>query len=257
MSNITLDAANFSEQLGLYDFFNVIISGAVFIFGLCTINSSFCTWLLGDINVVKGLGIVLLIYIIGLVLQEIAYWVDKKGFRFYEKMSRGIIKDTSDKSGKKILTNDIIDNPLLVEQYRKHADVVLGNLGKISKKKQSLQYNSDEVNGFFFSICQYYVAINGKDRKVEKMRALFSMSKILMVCFAILAISALFIFQSDSVIGIVFGDKFCSCKIIVSFIFTAIAILFYFRTKKVMRRFLLILLGTYDAIIRLENNLKT
>lgn len=273
MSNITLqETSNFSEQLGIYDFFNVIISGAVFIFGLCSINQSLYQFLLNDIDVIKGLGIVLLIYIVGLILQEAAYFVDKKTFDIYKTMNRSIIKDTFDENGKRKLSNEIIDNSLLIERYRKLADNVLCDLDRVIKMSDLIRYNDEEVNGFFFSVCQYYVAVNGKDKKIEKMRALYGMSKILMVSFGMLAIISVFIFQKNSVLGSILKNIFKSMaeniiwitqmdiffyKVMVASIFFGIASIFYFRTKRIMRYFLLILLGTYDAIIRLENEEKS
>lgn len=45
MDNITLDTTNFSEQLGLYDFFDVIVSGAVLVFGASAISQTLYTLL--------------------------------------------------------------------------------------------------------------------------------------------------------------------------------------------------------------------
>lgn len=251
MGNITLETANFSEQLGIYDFFNVIISGAVFVFSLCAINSNFNSLIFEDITPIKGLGIVLFIYIIGLILQGVSAFVDKRILGYYTGMNRSIIKDSFDENGKKKPTNDIIDNSLLIEQYRKHADAVLGDLGGVDKKSDLVRYNNDEVNGFFFSVCQYYVAVNGKDRKVEKMRALYSMSKTLGVCFGLLTFITI-LFLPDNIFGKSFEDA-CNIDKIVVFIFAGMSVFFIWRAKEIMRRFLLVLLGTYDAIIRLEN----
>ena len=84
MNEIIFDTTNFSEQLGIYDFFNIIIAGTVFIFGLCTINTNIYTYIWSNVTFAKGLGIVILIYITGLILQEIGSIADKKVFKFYE-----------------------------------------------------------------------------------------------------------------------------------------------------------------------------
>lgn len=246
MNSITLGSTNFSKQLGIYDFFNIIIAGAVFIFSLCVVNSSIYSCIWSNMNFVKGLGIVILIYIVGLILQELGSWADEKKFKIYERMSRSIIKNTN-KSGEE-LKNDIVNNKLLIKQYRKYADLVLDDL---VDKSNSERFNDDSVNGFFFSVCQYYVAVNGKDKKVEKMRALFAMSQTLTMCFAALSLSTLVVFQPCNILGIwldaIYG------RIITAIVFAVVAVIFYGRTKKIMSRFLLILLGTYDAILRLEN----
>lgn len=88
------------------------------------------------------------------------------------------------------------------------------------------------------------------------MRALFSMSKILMVCFALVSLINILIFLPCDILRNKVVGVYCINRIIISVIFVVIAIVFYKRTKKTMRRFLLILLGTYDAIIQLENKEK-
>lgn len=261
MGSINLETSNFSEQLGIYDFFNVIISGAVFVFSLCAIYFGFDNF--KNISIIEGLGIIFLIYIVGLLLQEIASLVDNKGFKFYKKMNRSIIKDTFDKNGEKKTSNDIIDNSLLIEQYRKYADAILCDLDGINRLSDLTPYNNEEANGFFFSVCQYYVAVNGKDKKVEKMRALYSMSKTLMVCFALVSLSSFLPCLSCDILKNVVVNDFLGIDVgiiqkgIIFFVFAIITYVFYLRTKRIMRYFLLILLGTYDAIIRLEKRTQT
>ncbi len=40
MNNSLLETSSFSEQLGIYDFFNVLIYGAIFVCGTSVINSN-------------------------------------------------------------------------------------------------------------------------------------------------------------------------------------------------------------------------
>lgn len=40
MSNVTLEASTFSDQLGAYDFFNVLVSGTTFVIGLSVLNEN-------------------------------------------------------------------------------------------------------------------------------------------------------------------------------------------------------------------------
>lgn len=264
MNNITFEASSFSEQLGIYDFFNVLISGAIFIFGLSIVNKKIGNYLLGDITVAEGLGLVLLIYIIGLILQEIASFLDREYYKIYTGMNRRVLSGNVQEKCiecqrcEKFQANRIIKNPVLLKRYRELADKLLGDLISDTTDKR---YENKYVNGFFFSICQYYVAINGKDKKVEKMRALFSMAKTLMVCFALLAAYTLFalVFKVEMSIEILntlglpsHGCAHCLDKVILFIAFAGMARMFFLRAKKVMHRFLLILLGTYDAIIRSE-----
>lgn len=255
MSNITLDSTSFSEQLGLYDFFNVLVSGFVFILGVSAINSGIMSLLWGDVTVPKGLFIVAMCYIAGLLMQELGSFTDSKIFKFYHKATRNILKSGLDENNEKTPHNEIIKNPILWKHYRNLADAVVTK----PMSEYDDRYECDDVNGFVFSVFQYYINANGKDKKIEKMRALFSMSKTLMSCFGVLAVLTLLelIFDVNMPIKIwdVIGLPELSCtecidKVLLSLAFSGIAVVFYFRTKKTMRRFLLILLGTYDAIIR-------
>ena len=104
-------------------------------------------------------------------------------------------------------------------------------------------------------------ALPSAEEKVEKLRALFSMSKTLMSCFFLLAICALgvLIFNIDMSIGIcsnlglpIHGCEHCVDKIIMIAVFAGVGVAFRFRAKRTMRNFLLILLGTFNAIFEEE-----
>lgn len=82
MENISIDASSFSEQLGVYDFFNVVLAGATFVGGVCIINRNLCNYIWNEFSLQKGLGLILLIYILGMILQEIGSLLDKKDFPY-------------------------------------------------------------------------------------------------------------------------------------------------------------------------------
>ena len=262
MKNITFDSTNFSDQLGIYDFFNLIISGATFVCGICIINANIATYLFNDLSFMKSIGLLLFVYIIGMILQEIGSIADKKIFNTYTGFNRSVLKGELDKKYKNETTNKIIKNPLVLERYRQTADKLLQDF--ILEDEQ--RFDNEYVNGYVFSVCQYYVAINGKDKKVEKLRALFAMSKTLIVCFFILSAIAFFsiFIKTEPYLNIyeILGvsnftcDK-CINKIIICIIYAAMGGFFVYRSKRVMRNFLLILLGTYDAIVRSEENFRT
>lgn len=259
MSNITIDSSSFSNQLGIYDFFNVLVSGLIFVLGISAINKKIYNLLWYDLTTPQILFIIILCYVIGLLLQELGSFADAKIFRFYQYAIGNFLKSKNDKNGKHVLTNDIIDNPILVKKYRRHADKIISK----SLRSEKDRYEQDNVNRYIFSKCQYYVSVNGKDQKVEKMRALFSMSKTLMSCFAVLAILVLFTLFFDVEMKIHIWNTIglpnhscsdCMDKVLFFLSFIILSIIFYHRTKKIMRRFLLILLGTYDALIESEKH---
>ena len=236
MNNVTLDTTNFSEQLGLYDFFDVIVSGAVFVFGISSLSNTIKDLLWTDITILDGLGILLVIYISGVVLQELSSTLDyrvlhikhftRSTFLFdlkkintnrllywfsgmfkesvtrtensetdgsEQKRSSGhsnptglwdCIKSAVVERGKEERWNWVLNNQLLLCHYRELAKQIYEETfpGQILETEK---YNDEKFNSFIFSIIQYRVACIGKDKKVEKMRALYSLSRTLMLCFGL------------------------------------------------------------------------
>ncbi|WP_440450951.1 hypothetical protein [Ruminococcus intestinalis] len=253
--NTSFESTNLLEHLGIYDFLNVLLAGSIFTFGICIIDSDIKELIWSNITFLKGLEIILLIYIIGLLLQELGAIVDNKLFKIYNGMSSSILNGNVDAGLKKETSNKIIKNPIVLLEYRNFANELLENL-LADKNKQ--KFENKYVNGYVFSICQYYVSITGKDKKTEKLRALVDMSITLMTCFLILSIlSIVFIFTqaqpsinifktiglSDSVYNSYIG------LIAFAIIFLSLGIFFLFRAKRVMKNFLLVLLGTYNALV--------
>lgn len=261
MSNITLDTTGFSEQLGLYDFFNVLISGTIFVFGISITNSNVCENLWKEVTIPKSLGIFILIYTVGLILQEFASILDEKWLNLYNGMKRSVLKNRINDECKIFNHTRIINNPIMIKRYRENAKKILKR-SHISVESDSV-FDDDYVNGFVFSACQYYVAACGKDKKVEKIRALFNMAKMLMICFALLTFFNLFAWLFNVEMAIPLWstivpftpccDK-CFDRFILGVMFFCSTVIFYYRSQKTMRRFLSILMGTYDAIIRTQSN---
>ena len=251
MKNITLNTTSFSDQLGLYDFFNVLIFGTTFICGLCVLNKGIKDYLWSNLTFPKGVGIVLLIYISGLVLQEIGSNVDRYITKIYKGTHQRVLKGKIDKCYAK----EHKEKELLMENDNIHKKFTEN---RITDEKL---FDNDFANGYFFSICQYTVSVNDKDKKVEKLRALFSMSKSLMSSFFLLSIVAVFTLFLNVDMSIEIcknlgvnaqGGEHIIDKLIMIFLFSGIGIIFYYRTKRTMHNFLLILLGTYNAIVDSE-----
>lgn len=262
MKDISFDTTSFSEQLGLYDFFNVLIYGSTFIFGLSVINKNLCKFLWNDLNFLKGIGIVLLVYITGMLIQELGSFVDEHFTKFYKGMHRSILVGEKIESFDKETSNYIFNNPIVLQQYRDSSEKLLK---KLQMDTNGMWYNNKYYNGYIFSLSQYYVSIKGKDKKAEKLRALFSMSKTLMSCFFLLAFCALctLLFNIDMSIDVcsnlgfsTHGCEHCVDKIIMIVVFTTVGFAFKFRAKRTMKNFLLILLGTYNAILDEESSVK-
>lgn len=256
MRNITFDSTSFSEQLGLYDFFNVVLAGATFVCGLCAVSQEINRYFWDNLSFQKGLGLILLIYIIGMILQEMGSLIDRYIFRIYKGMNRSILKGNLKDNYESELKKNMIKNPILLKRYRNTADELLK---EYPFYEDNQHFENDNVNGYVFSVYQYYVSVHGKDKKVEKLRALFAMSKTLIACFFLLAllvlISIVIDFKPAADICNAIRVSTPCCKVLFGkfvyiFLFTIMGFFFVARARRVMKNFLLILLGTYDAIIR-------
>lgn len=288
MDNITLDTTNFSEQLGLYDFFDVIVSGAVLVFGASAISQTIYTLLWQDITVAKGLGIVLLVYISGVVLQEIGSILDRHFFRIKHFTRSTFLFDIEDKKTKlklrywfwslleknrlihsklfkkyaKVIQkkyslsskngkwNWVLSNKTLLSHYRNLAKQIYEDSFPCEVLDEEM-YMNEKFNSFVFSVIQYRVSCLGKDKKVEKLRALYSLARTLMVCFGIFII---FIPAVNLNNYLSTWLKPRGGEFIVTFFIASIflAILFFFRMKKCKKYMALIMLGNYDASSRVS-----
>lgn len=107
MDKITLNTTTFSDQLGLYDFFNVLIYGITFISGLCVLNENIYNYIWNNMSFQKGLGFVLLVYITGMILQEIGSIIDYKITNIRRGMNRRILKGDIDENNEKKRKNKL------------------------------------------------------------------------------------------------------------------------------------------------------
>lgn len=104
---------NILGKYSVYDFFNLICTGAVFLIGLqflgidmyTALLTLFSVDILQEINMINLFIIVFLLigvcYIIGSVIQEFSGFLEKKVFRIYDKAIERLMYD------KKVITNDI------------------------------------------------------------------------------------------------------------------------------------------------------
>ena len=258
MNDITLDSTNFSDQLGLFDFFNVIVVGATFLCSLSVVSREIRKFIFSNLSFPKVIALTLMVYIFGMLLQEMGSIIDKYIFKIYKGMNQSILKGNLNNDYTHETNSRIVKNPLVLKRYRKTADKLLE---EFNLEKDTERFNNKYTNGYVFSVCQYYVSVYGKDKKVEKLRALFAMSESLVACFFSLSIlmvmSIILDFKISGDISSIISISISSCKdcfekFIWSSLFAIIGLFFVFRAKRVMKNFLLILLGTYDAIVRIN-----
>lgn len=253
MNKISFDSNSLLEHLGIYDFLNVLLSGSTFVCGICIIDVNIKNYIFNNITFIKGFGISILIYILGLTFQELSSFVDEKILKIYYKMSCSILKGNVDMKCANQNKNQIVKNPIILDFYRKTVDKLY---------EDNIDYDDDTFNSFIFSLCQYYVSVCGKDKKVEKLRALVDMSITLMTCLYVLSIFSIFSIFIDFKTSVCISDivtSFSNYNIILdkytfAFLYFIIGEVFYFRSKRVMKNFLLVLLGTCNALVVLNEH---
>ena len=307
MSSFSFDSTNFSEQLGIYDFFGVLVSGSVFVFGLCAISTEFFHFLWDNITLGKGLGLLIIIYLIGLILQELGSVADCYVWKVRSSARKNFLKDSRAKEEElgfdtKLFRyletklpqklrrgqehpNSIIHNHSILLHYREIAKEIINELPEIKvlknkpndtkdnklseetvliikqkdyEKNWDTIFNCGSVCNYVHWICQYHISVSGKDKKVEKLRGLFAMSKALTVCFACLSLLSLFFLKEDSPLSILFTlpeylHLFKNFPLY-RFVFPCLAILFRLRMNRTKRNTMLTTLGTYSALHRISRN---
>ena len=91
-------------KLGIYDFFNLVIAGGIFLLGLKILNiTDPMSWAYPDNELISIAIIFLMSYILGALIQYIARMVDKKVFKISPKMMRNCLIDKE-----KVIQNSVL-----------------------------------------------------------------------------------------------------------------------------------------------------
>ena len=135
-------------KLGIYDFFNLVIAGGIFLLGLKILNiTDPMSWAYPDNELISIAIIFLMSYILGALIQYIARMVDKKVFKISPKMMQNCL----------INKEKVIRNSEKLKVYQQEAKVFFENKNiEISKNEFS-----EEQCEYYFSHCCYYLQIKG------------------------------------------------------------------------------------------------
>lgn len=245
MEMINIDT--FSEQLGIYDFFNVIVSGSIMGVLWYLIWPGFFEKIFLQEKIDTAVLVVLAIiisYFLGMVIQELGSILDRYVLCVKDNARKTFLRDI--KSHKEyfylqwkknyLKYNTVIQNPVKLAMCRKYAEEILNDAGIKHGKVLS-----DEEIQYVCARMEYQVAYAGKDRKVEKLRALFSMARSMIICMLFGAILLLITFckGEEHFMGISSGWWL--------FIIISCLGVFFYRMKKTMRYMILIMVGNYEA----------
>ena len=224
----------FFEKFSIYDFFNLLFGGGVFIIGLHLLQLPLLDFLINGIKIPDNNIITLTLslsicYLIGLELQGIGHRFEKSCSR---KMTESFLRDDS----------AVIDHEEKLRIYQKKAKELFTKKG-IDIKEDHFEKRHCE---YFFAHCIYYIQIRDESWKPEKMRSLKGLSRILMTCFACL-----------SLIGVILGIPHLIYKgaslfeFLIIFImilgFCALSVTNFFRMKQNTRFWIRMVLGLYEA----------
>ena len=238
---------NVSEKLGLYDFFNVISVGAIFIIHIVflfpDLLSSYDVWIKD--STIKFTGLFILAYLLGLIFQELGAFLDEYIIKFRNKKITFLKKRIT----RSFLINDkIIDNNIKLKQYRKYAREILEN-----KEFKVCDALTPEQNEYIYSYIEYYIEHKNRSKKFEKMRALYGMSKSLFCSMLILFLVWLFCYI-PTVTSVT--DIICIVRLVVTPIYIIIStIIYYSRSKRCMKYRVRMMMGVYESCIEEKETL--
>lgn len=159
---------NLFDKLGLYDFFNVLISGTVVFCSILFTSSEFYKVLIGILPDVFLRNTVLLItiYLLGLFCQEVGTCVEDKFLKIKESLTGNFLNND----------NNVVGNEYKIKAFQKLSEDILKELGF---DEENIDFNQKQ-SMYIFAYCMYYIENKSKNKKVEKMRALYGMAKNLM-----------------------------------------------------------------------------
>jgi len=203
---------NILDKFGLYDFFGLLIPGMFFLIMLFYMDFPLIKEeIYPSSQAFKILVFILVSYILGTLMQEIASFVDEN----YIKMRINAREKFLD-SDKHFFEEDEL------KEVKKIANKLL------KKDRTNNCFTTSECSKLFFQ-CKAYLENNDKMQKVDKLDAIFAMSRDFIVC-NIAILCCLLITIVDVVIERAFS---CSLSYIVIFIYTlASSIIFYRRAKR-------------------------
>lgn len=259
-----------NESLGIHDFFNVVLAGAIFFIGLIVI----CPYWLDEISLLfqqysemkallYGAGVTIL-YLTGIVLQDFGGILDKRLFHINDDVMKTFLM-TAEKYEEFCNANpqrklfrwlengkSIIENENKRMQYCADATKILTGSKLADMKSLGKNYEniSDEQAQFVYTSCYYYLEKVDKHKKYEKMRALFDFSRTLMATWIILGITGVFYVLTNYntwVIDVLHIEiKVCVAKEIA---FISLFFVAYYRAYYLMKCKAQMLMGLYDACI--------
>lgn len=182
-------AAGIVDKLNIIGFFNVILSGGVFLYGLSPILGKYAPQLfyaaLGlskDIEIAVVLGVAC--YIIGCALQSIQ-----------ELLFKGLKASIANRClvSADMAANGVQKKNVLSNTYRREELIELATRLFSKKELGAFDPNDKEMCSYFLDYCDYSNSIRGFDGKADRLNESAAFFEQLAIAFYMLAVVGLFI----------------------------------------------------------------
>ncbi len=233
---------NLTERFSIYDFFNPIIAGMVFILAQGICSYPFFTWKLlelfkgkktADVQVLTVVSVLIIAYIIGAFLQCPVDWFIEDKKHYEQDLVEGCL-------GK----NNAIFSPTRKKIIIKKASAYLNVLD------EKLWDDEDKYKDYgktFFAHCIYYLHINKLDGKIERMRETQALSKLLVGVFFVVPVISFIIAIVESKPDNISNEWLLTVSEWV--ICWVLSIGFYFRYKLATKNRIAMTLSIYEASV--------
>lgn len=168
---------SFLDKLGVYDFFNLIGAGGVFVCGIHVIGVveiKKIISLMGTGNGVLDVALFLgMCFLIGAVFQSLGSVICKGDYK--KQLMDHLLSDNS----------EVVKNEIARENHKKRANKLLSD-SDLTVEDVSVE----TLYEFYFSHSEHSIHVYNKDSKTERMRNLRGLSSTLMGCFSVLVLIA-------------------------------------------------------------------
>lgn len=155
---------NIIDKLGLYDFFGVLIPGMTFLIILSYIDFQIVEGMLPfSSSIFQVIIFVLISYILGTLIQEIASFLDEKFTKMRIRAREQFLGNNPLFKGGELLEVKKVANKLL------------------KKDKSNNCFTNIECSKVFYE-CKAYLENNGKMGKADRLDAVFAMSRDFIIC---------------------------------------------------------------------------
>ena len=225
------------DKFSVFDFFNLIIGGFLFLVGLgvgfyFNLEKSFINKLADvfmEYTLIVTIVMLALSFILGLLMSEIECLIFYKWLRWETKLMSECLMDFR-----------VVENIKKYEIYRKKA---LQYFKQEEYQKKSDEFTEDECAAFY-AHCVYYIQIRSQNQKTERLREVTGLAGILVTVFGALIISEIiinFIVGSVSTISVTLFLIYAIC----------LALLLH-RYKRAMKNRIKMVLAVYDVCVEKE-----